>query len=136
MLFGFSASHPRVMIQRQITSDPKVSAIPWNWGKCGALEPRGNSKAMTMRTKLFRLNGTVERDPAIDGWMNEHTGELGAIAQKWFEVMRKCGDEVRDQTNHLGKLSFCSKATKRGSDRRSSRAGSAFRNTRPLDRSA
>ena len=26
---------------------------------------------MTMRTELFRLNGTVERDPAIDAWMND-----------------------------------------------------------------
>jgi hypothetical protein len=51
---------------------------------------------MTTRTELFRLNGAVERDPAIDGWMKEHGGELGAIAQKWFEVMRKCGDEVRE----------------------------------------
>ena len=25
-----------------------------------------------------------------------HAGELGAIAQQWFEVMRKCGDEVRE----------------------------------------
>jgi len=48
------------------------------------------------RTELFRLNSTVERDPAIDGWMKEHAGELGAIAQKWLEVMRKCGDEVRE----------------------------------------
>jgi len=45
---------------------------------------------------LFRLNRAVERDPAIDGWMKEHPGELGAIAQKWFEVMRTCGDEVRE----------------------------------------
>jgi hypothetical protein len=51
---------------------------------------------MTTRTELFRLNGAVERDPAIDDWMKEHTGELGAIARKWFEVMRKCGDEVRE----------------------------------------
>jgi hypothetical protein len=51
---------------------------------------------MTTRTELFRLNGAVERDPAIDGWMKEHAGELGAIAQKWFEVMRKSGDEVRE----------------------------------------
>ena len=51
---------------------------------------------MTARTELFRLNGAIERDPAIDGWMKEHAGELGAIAQKWFEVMRKCGDEVRE----------------------------------------
>jgi hypothetical protein len=51
---------------------------------------------MIRRTELFRLNGAVERDPAIDGWMKEHAGELGAIAQKWFEVMRECGDEVRE----------------------------------------
>lgn len=42
------------------------------------------------------MPGTVERDPTIDRWMKEHAGELGAIAQKWFEVMRKCGDEVRE----------------------------------------
>lgn len=48
------------------------------------------------RTDLLRFNGAVERDPAIDGWMKEHAGELGAIAHEWFEVMRKCGDEVRE----------------------------------------
>jgi len=28
--------------------------------------------------------------------MKEHAGELGDIAHRWFEVMRKCGDEVRE----------------------------------------
>ena len=28
--------------------------------------------------------------------MSEHAGELGAIAQCWFEVMRNCGDDVRE----------------------------------------
>src|SRR5579871_2189888 len=51
---------------------------------------------MTTRTELFRLDGAVERDPAIDAWMKEHAGGLGAIAHQWFEVMRKCGDEVRE----------------------------------------
>jgi hypothetical protein len=37
---------------------------------------------------LFRLNGAVERDPAIHRWMKEHPGELRKIAEKWFEVMR------------------------------------------------
>jgi hypothetical protein len=50
----------------------------------------------TMRRELLRFDGTLERDPAIDAWMKEHTGELGAIAHQWFEVMRKCGDEVRE----------------------------------------
>ena len=51
---------------------------------------------MTVRMKLFRLTGVVERDPAINVWMKEHAGELGDIARHWFEVMRQCGDEVRE----------------------------------------
>jgi hypothetical protein len=49
-----------------------------------------------MRTELLRFNGAVKHDPAINAWMNERAGELGAIARQWFEVMRKCGDEVRE----------------------------------------
>jgi hypothetical protein len=28
--------------------------------------------------------------------MKKRTGELGSIAHRWFEVMRSCGDEVRE----------------------------------------
>jgi hypothetical protein len=49
-----------------------------------------------MKTELLRFNGSVERDPAVDAWLRERAGELGAIAQRWFEVMRRCGDEVRE----------------------------------------
>ncbi|HEX4138586.1 MAG TPA: DUF1801 domain-containing protein [Bryobacteraceae bacterium] len=49
-----------------------------------------------MGTELLRFNGAVERDPAIDAWMKEHAGELGAIAHQWFEAMRNRGDEVRE----------------------------------------
>jgi hypothetical protein len=28
--------------------------------------------------------------------MHEHSGELGVIAQEWFEVMRACGEDVRE----------------------------------------
>jgi hypothetical protein len=48
------------------------------------------------RTELFRLDGAVEHDPGIDAWMKRHEGELGVIAQRWFKVMRACGDEVRE----------------------------------------
>jgi hypothetical protein len=48
------------------------------------------------RTELLRFNGAVERDAAIDAWMKERPGELGAMARHWFEAMRKCGDEVRE----------------------------------------
>src|SRR5205823_14237738 len=46
--------------------------------------------------QLLRFLGSVKRDPAIETWMKAHAGELGVIAQHWFEVMRKCGDDVRE----------------------------------------
>ena len=49
-----------------------------------------------MRAELLRFNGTVVRDPAIEAWMRKHPQELKTIAQQWFEVMRNCGDEVRE----------------------------------------
>lgn len=49
-----------------------------------------------MNTDIFRLNGTIQHDPAIDAWMKNNSGDLGAIARQWFEVMRNCGDEVRE----------------------------------------
>jgi hypothetical protein len=57
------------------------------------MDPRAKTE---MRTELLRFNGAVERDPAIDVWMDKQEGELGAIAHEWFEVMRRCGDEVRE----------------------------------------
>ena len=49
-----------------------------------------------MNAHLLRFNGAVQRAPAIETWMKEHSGELGAIAQRWFAAMRECGDEVRE----------------------------------------
>ena len=47
-------------------------------------------------SKLLRFPSATKRDPAIEVWMRVHPGELGAIAQRWFEVMRGCGDDVRE----------------------------------------
>lgn len=49
-----------------------------------------------MREDLLRFDGAVERNAAVDAWLNAHAGELGAMARAWFEVMRGCGDEVRE----------------------------------------
>ena len=45
---------------------------------------------------IFRFSTSVKRDPAISAWMNEHSDELGAIARHWFDVIRGCGDDVRE----------------------------------------
>src|SRR5262245_10604385 len=46
--------------------------------------------------QILTFPGVAKRDPAISLWMNEHSGELGAIAQHWFDVIRGCGDDVRE----------------------------------------
>ena len=44
----------------------------------------------------MRFPSSVMRDPAIDVWMHDHTCELGTIAKRWFQVMRDCGEDVRE----------------------------------------
>ncbi len=51
---------------------------------------------MDTMNRLFRFSTAVKRDPAIDAWMEAHSSDLGAIAHRWFEAMRKCGDDVRE----------------------------------------
>jgi hypothetical protein len=57
-------------------------------------------------SQLFLFPASVKRDPAIETWMREHSGELGAIAQRWFAVMRACGDDVRELV-HDGQPTAC-----------------------------
>ena len=47
-------------------------------------------------SQLFRFPGAARRDPAVERWLHAHPGPLGAIAQRWFDVMRGCGDDVRE----------------------------------------
>jgi hypothetical protein len=47
-------------------------------------------------SQLFRFPHTAIRDPAIAVWFCGQTPALGAIAERWFEVMRHCGDDVRE----------------------------------------
>jgi hypothetical protein len=46
--------------------------------------------------QIFRINGVVNRDPGIDIWLKGQPGELGSMAQYWFNVMRSCGHDVRE----------------------------------------
>lgn len=44
----------------------------------------------------MRFPSSVRRDPSIEAWWGEQPDELAAIAQRWFEVMRDRGDDVRE----------------------------------------
>jgi hypothetical protein len=49
-----------------------------------------------MKVRLFRLSGSVTRDPSVDAWFSERPADLRSIARRWFEEMRLCGDDVRE----------------------------------------
>ena len=45
---------------------------------------------------FLTFHGAVEREPAIDRWLDSRPTELGAIARRWFARMRACGSDVRE----------------------------------------
>lgn len=45
---------------------------------------------------LLRFEGAVRHDPAVDRWFENHPIQLADQARRWFEVMRSCGDDVRE----------------------------------------
>jgi len=47
-------------------------------------------------SRLLRFNGSLRHDPAVDAWIEEQDRKLGAIARRWFDAMRQCGDDVRE----------------------------------------
>jgi hypothetical protein len=47
-------------------------------------------------TQLLRFNGASRRDPGIEAWLKQQPEELGELARHWFEIMRECGDDVRE----------------------------------------
>ncbi len=57
-------------------------------------------------SRLLRFPTSLRRDPAIAIWMSAHSGELGTIAHRWFEVMRACGEDVRELL-HDGAPTVC-----------------------------
>jgi hypothetical protein len=55
---------------------------------------------------LLRFSGAVQRDPAIDEWLDQQPAQLGAIARTWFQVMRRCGPDV-GELMHDGYPTVC-----------------------------
>jgi hypothetical protein len=55
---------------------------------------------------LLQFSGSVQRDPAIQRWLDAQPDEIGAIAREWFALMRQCGADVRELM-HDGLATVC-----------------------------
>lgn len=47
-----------------------------------------------MDSDILRFHGAVPKDPNIHAWMLGLAPELRVLVERWFPVMRECGDEV------------------------------------------
>ena len=55
---------------------------------------------------LFRLDDTAKRHPAVAHWFDNQDGTLGGIVRRWFEALRRCGDDVCEVL-HDGQPTVC-----------------------------
>ncbi len=59
------------------------------------------------------FHSAVPHDPAIDAWMQARPGPLGEHARHWFDIMRRCGPDIREllhdkhPTACVGEAAFC-----------------------------
>lgn len=64
-------------------------------------------------SRLFHLSGGEVRHPEVERWFRAHDDALGAIALRWFDVARACGEDVREllhdgqPTACVGEAAFC-----------------------------
>jgi hypothetical protein len=47
-------------------------------------------------TELFKFPSASRRDPAVEEWLRSRPPDLGPIAQRWFDQMRRCGPDVTE----------------------------------------
>ena len=54
----------------------------------------------------MQFPSAVRKDPGVERWLRQQSDDLGKIAQHWFQVMRNCGDDVRELI-HDGQPTAC-----------------------------
>lgn len=65
-----------------------------------------------LRKRHFEFPAAVKRDQSIEAWFDARNDELGNVARHWFDVMRGCGNDVREllHDNHptacVGEVAF------------------------------
>jgi len=56
--------------------------------------------------RFFPLPGARRRHPEIEAWFSKRHDRLGVIAKHWFDIIRGCGDDVREIL-HDGHATAC-----------------------------
>ncbi|MEM7233550.1 MAG: DUF1801 domain-containing protein [Planctomycetota bacterium] len=56
--------------------------------------------------QLFRFSQAAMRHEDVESWLSESAGNLGDLARQWVEVLRRCGDDVRELL-HDGHPTIC-----------------------------
>ena len=46
--------------------------------------------------RVMRFPRAVGREPTVDAWIESQREDFRSLAREWFNVMRACGDDVRE----------------------------------------
>lgn len=72
----------------------------------GARQPMAKRPDAHAMPRLLRFEGSIERDPEIDHWLERHPFRLAQIGRSWFDAFRRCGNNVRELM-HDGYATAC-----------------------------
>jgi hypothetical protein len=84
------------LIAARRPAPPDDRLVHWVSERSASRQQVAQRRDEIIMSQLFLFPSSVRRDPAIEVWMHERPDELGAIARRWFEVMRDRGDDVRE----------------------------------------
>ncbi len=56
--------------------------------------------------ELFKFPEAIKQDSEVERWFSRHPGELGELARRWFDALRRCGPDV-DELLHDGHPTAC-----------------------------
>src|SRR5215813_7777993 len=72
----------------RISFGPGRSRSAWRRFSESQMEAKAN--------QLMTFPTAVKREPEVDRWFDARPAELAVIGRRWFDVMRGCGDDVRE----------------------------------------
>jgi hypothetical protein len=49
-----------------------------------------------MVSELFRFPNAVSHDPEVEAWFSDSQDTMRLMAKPWFDLMRRCGPDVRE----------------------------------------
>jgi hypothetical protein len=79
-----------------VTKEQRIAGLVLPIRNLLLLLPQGNLSEGIFMDALFLFAEARPRHSAVETWLQSQPGELGVLAQLWFEAIRRCGRDVQE----------------------------------------